>query len=253
MVGKKIVCILLLGSACTLFLNGQQPQVAVETIEARNKVADRAFLEWRVRSPHSSISAALRELLTPDLSSYLIQESALSFGTYISPKQLNEKAVSVMNNFLKKIGPDAAKKVKKGELRKLINELIKPEYVFELDEQSTYRLDRIYNEMLERLAERRTPVGTTLKEWALRFLVAESVIIALSVVERIEIGNKQFNLLTPRDQEKALEAAVGLVANRFITNLETVRKTYQVVLPDRIDDAIRYKIRLFLSEKFVAR
>nr|MBA2306693.1 hypothetical protein [Candidatus Dependentiae bacterium] len=146
-----------------------------------------------------------------------------------------------------------AEKVSKRELKNLITELIKPEYVFESNTRSPYRLDKLYNEMMDTLAERPTPAGTTLKEWALRFLIAESVIIALGALERVTLNNKTFTQLTPRDKEKILEPVVDIVANRFISNLETVKYQYKLMLPDRIDDAIKYKVRLFLGEKFITR
>ncbi len=223
----------------------------LETLEEENKRADRAFLEWKLTD--TNVLPALKKTLTPSYMSFLIDESSLPFGVHPSQKLINERVAAVTESFLKKIGPEAAKKIPKWQLKNLVTEIIRPEYVFENDISSRYRLDALYNDMMDTLAERPTPAGTTLKQWALRFLIAESVIIALSALERLTLNNKKFVELTPRNQEKVLEPVVDLVANRFISNLDTVRHQYQLVLPERIDDAIKYKVRLFLREKFITR
>ncbi|MBA2306625.1 hypothetical protein H0W26_00615, partial [Candidatus Dependentiae bacterium] len=183
--------------------------VKIETLEEENKGADKAFLVWKLTDTQV-VSSALKKVLTPSYRDFLVNEASMPFGVHPSQKRIDERVASVMNDFLKKIGSEASKKVSKRELKNLITELIKPEYVFESNTRSPYRLDKIYNEMMDTLAERRTPAGTTLKEWALRFLIAESVIIALAALERVSLNNKTFTQLTPRNKEKVLEPVVDI-------------------------------------------
>lgn len=224
----------------------------IETLEEENKQADKAFLEWKLEDPQA-LDPAIKKVLTPSYSDFLVNQASLPFGVHPGQKKIDARVASVVEDFVQKIGPDAAKKIPLWELKTLVTELIKPEYIFEQDRNTRYRLDKLYNEMMETLAQRRTPAGTTLKEWALRFLIAESVIIALSALKRVTLNHKKFTQLTPRDQETLLEPVVNLVANRFIRNLEAVKDQYKLLLPDRIDDAIKYKIRLFLQAKFISR
>lgn len=229
-----------------------QESVSMSTLEEENKKADKAFLEWKLSS-FKTLSPTIRNSLNSSNQNFLINQSSMPFGKHPSQKQLDAKVSAVLQDFLKQIGPEAAQKIDKRQLKAIIAELIKPEFVFESTTQSSSRLDKIYNALMQTLSQRLTPVGTTLKQWALRFLVAQSVFIALEAIERISFQGKSFAQLTPKGQEQLLEPVVTLITDRFMKNLETVKHQYQLVLPDRIDDAIEYKVRLFLSEKFITR
>ena len=177
----------------------------------------------------------------------------MPFSATISEDQINSKVISVTEQFLKKFNPTGKVKVNRQELQALVKEVIAPEYVFLDNKVTTNELDRSYNELLGILRVHKTRVGTTLEEWALRFLTSESIMVALPIIERLEMGGKVFNEMTPNEKKQALQPVVDVVALRFINNLRPVRDKFRFILPLHSDAAIKHKVSKFLNEKFLAR
>ncbi len=229
-----------------------EQKIPMPTLEEKNKEADRAFIRWKLDAPRSTLTPALRGLLTPQAIAYLVEESQIHFHAVLSKKRLKSKVDSLTEQFIKNFNP-TNKKVDLRELRTLVRKLIAPEYLFIADEKVTNKLDRTYNDLLRILKEQKTLVKTTLREWALRFLTSESITVALPIIERLERGGKVFNKMTPNEKRRALRPVVDVVVRRFMHNLRPVQEKFRFDLPLGTDAAVRHKVRKFLDEKFVAR
>ena len=223
------------------------------TIEEKNKEADTAFIEWKLKDPYSGLSPALREVLTPDAIRYIVDESQMPFNQVLDEDELHQKIVTVTGDFTKTFDPEGTLKLNKRELYSLVREIIKPEHVFQMRKRTTYLPDRVYNSFLKVLKEYITPLDTTLEEWALRFLTSESIFVALPVIQAVDVNGKSFNQLTANEKSRELQPAIEVVAQRFLTNLRPVQEKFGIVLPGgRFDEAIKAKIGTFLQEKFIS-
>ncbi len=229
-----------------------EQKIPVPTLEEKNKEADRAFIRWKLDAPGSTVSPVLHSLLTPQAIAYLVYESQICFHAVLSKKRLKGKVDSISKQFIKKFNP-TNKKVNLRELRTLVRKLIAPEFLFLAGKSVTNKLDRTYNDLLRTLEEQKTLVGTTLREWALRFLTSESILVALPIIERLERAGKVFNKMTPNEKRRALRPVVDVVVRRFMHNLRPVREKFRFDLPLGTDAAVRHKVRQFLDKKFVVR
>ena len=229
-----------------------KPQVYIPTIEEKNIEADRAFIQWKVKDPFSGLSYELRQaLLNPDAITFLVDKAQMPFDRVLAEAELTHIIDSITNNFIIVFGKN--RNIDKKELHVLLREVIRPEHVFQVTkEKPTFLLDKLYNKFMRRLKEYITPVGTTLQEWALRFLTSESIFVALPIIEAVDVNGKSFNQLTPNEKTNELQPAINIVAQRFLSNFWPVREKFNVVVPDRIDEAIKYKIEKFLREKFIS-
>ena len=109
----------------------------------------------------------------------------------------------MVKTFLKKFDPQGKKKVNPREMTTLVSELVKPEWIFWVPESSLYPSERTYIDFMNMLNEELTPVTTTLKVWALRFLTSESLLIALPIVQSVSVEGKSFNQLTTVEQKES--------------------------------------------------
>ena len=64
-------------------------------LEIKNKQADRAFIDWIVDSPSSSIPDELRKVLTPEARKFIVDESQLPFTEYLTKEQFKQKVDQV--------------------------------------------------------------------------------------------------------------------------------------------------------------
>lgn len=233
-----------------VFEKAEGPQAAVVSIEEKNKQADKAYLKWLVRDNSSFLSPSLRIVLNEKAITYLVNESVLPFGVYWDPLAINEKIQRAAFGFKRKFDPRG--KIPLDELDLLIRKLITPERVFQARAHAKSRLEGLYSHFMSSLAEHVTPVNTTLEEWALRFLTSESMLIALPLVEAVDKKGLSFNQLTPQEKQQQLEPVVDILAQRFLNNLEPVQEKFSILMPGRIDEVIKNKLRSFLYKKFVS-
>ncbi len=228
-------------------------QPGVLTIEEKNKEADTAFLEWKKRTPHPEFSEHLRNLLTPASIKYIVDESQMPFSRVLSDSELKTKADEVANGFIKKFAKAGAQDKDLIELRNLIVEVINPESVFQVPVDTlTPELETAYDTLITHLKEHKTPVGTTLQDWALRFLTSEAMLVALPFIEKAEYDKKSFNELPTDIKEGILRQTATIVSQRFMNNLKPVQQKFKFSLPSRTDEAIEGKILQFLRHKFAA-
>ena len=96
----------------------------------------------------------------------------------------------------------------------------------------------------------KTPAGTYLNEWALRFLISESQLIALSILRRETVGGKLFNELSDSEQVHLLTLAAEVVTRRFMNNLQAVQKKFGFKEPSNTEMAVKKRVNQFLLEKF---
>ena len=224
----------------------------VPTIEEKNIQADRAYVRSIVSDRYSKVSPNLKTVLTPAAINFIVKEAQMPFKKVLDARELDKKIHQVTVKFLKKFDPENKKNINKRELYVVLRNIIKPEHVFQIAPQSQYLPDKIYNQFLETLDEYITPVNTTLQEWALRFLTSESILVALPVIKALEVDGKSFNQLTPIEKKRALQPVIAIVTERFLRNFSPVQKKFQIQVPGRIDEAIKYKVSKFLSEKFIS-
>jgi hypothetical protein len=234
-----------------IVLVGAQPGVL--TIEEKNKEADTAFLQWKKNAPHPEFSQHLRNLLTPEGIKYLVDESQMPFSKVLSDAELKAKVEEVAQGFIKKFTQQGALQKDLPELRKLITEIIKPESVFQVPVNTLEpELESAYDTLITHLQHHRTPVNTTLQEWALRFLTSEAISVALPFIEKAEIEGKSFNELSQEFKEDILRQTASIVAQRFMNNLRPVQQKFKFNLPRRTDEAIQGKLLQFLRQKFAS-
>ncbi len=224
----------------------------VPTIEEKNKEAEKAFIEWKVSDSYSGLSSQLREALTPDAIAYIVEEAEVPFTGVLNEDELEQHVAKVTDNFIKTFDPEGKGKLNRRELFALLKEVVEPQHVFQMKLKPTYFLDKLYNSFLKVLQKHITPINTTLQEWALRFLTADSILVALPIIEAVDVDGKSFSQLTPQEKKRELQRAVNLVAQRFLTNLAAVQEKSGIAMPGRMDEALKYKIAKFLHEKFIS-
>ncbi len=224
----------------------------VPTLEEKNKEADRAFIEWKISDPYSGLSLKLRQALTPDAIGYIVEEAEVPFTGVLNEDELEQHVATVTDNFIKTFDPEGRRELNRRELFALLKEVVEPQHVFQMKRKPTYFLDKLYNSFLKVLQEHITPINTTLQEWALRFLTADSILVALPIIEAVDVDGKSFSQLTPQEKKLELQRAVDLITQRFLTNLAPVQEKFSIQVPGRMDEAIKYKITKFLQEKFIS-
>lgn len=228
-------------------------QPGVLTIEEKNKEADTAFLQWKKRTPHPEFSAHLRNLLTSEGIKYIVDESQMPFSKVLSDAELKSKVDEVATGFVKKFAKQGTQDKDLPELRKLIVEVIQPESVFQVPVDTLApELESAYDTLITHLKMHKTPVNTTLQEWALRFLTSEAMLVALPFIDKAEFEGKSFNELSSEIKEGILRQTTTIVSQRFLNNLKPVQQKFKFILPRRIDEAIEGKILQFLRHKFAA-
>ncbi len=215
----------------------------VPSLTEKNKQADTSFLQWKMQAPGS---AALKNLLTPEVITFVIEESQLPLDKPLSDRVLEEHVQRVAAAVLKKFD---AKDVKKRELDGLIRVLIRPEYTFQV-RKPLDDYDKAYNNFFGILKEQKTPLGTTLDDWALRFLTSEAITVALPMIERLTIEGKTFHELSPLEKKQLLDTIHEVVTKRFMDHLKAVRIKFKFQIPELAESALRRKIDIFLTQKF---
>lgn len=225
-------------------------KVILMSLEDQNKEADRAFIAWKLDTPHSAVSPELRKVLTPEAREFLVNESQLTFAEYLNKEQLKQKVRQLSKDFTEKFKIAQYPWADKRELQKLIEAIVSPEYEFQIDPTALDPLDKTYNELFQTLSLYKTPSGTFLNEWALRFLTSESVFIALSILRRETIGGKLFNDLSDAEQVHLLSFLGEVITRRFMNNLQAVQKAYGFTEPSNAEMAVKKRVSQFLLEKF---
>ena len=97
-----------------------------------------------------------------------------------------------MDQFLKQFNPDNKRKVDRAQLYELIEEIIVPQNVFQARSSATDPLEVSFVTLMDTLREEKTRVGTDLEEWAMKFLTADSLILAVQVIEKFKVQGKSF-------------------------------------------------------------
>jgi hypothetical protein len=226
-------------------------QPIVPTIEEKNKEADTAFLQWKKRTPHPEFSKHLRDLLTEEGIKYIVDASQMPFSKVLTDGELKKKVTEVAQEFIKKFEKQGAQKSDLGELSVLVTEVIQPESVFQVPIDTLDAiLESAYDTLITHLKSHKTPVGTTLQEWALKFLTSESMIVALPFIDKAEIEGKSFNDLSSDQKEGILRQTAHIVAQRFMNNLRPVQQKFKFTVPARTEEAIEAKTLQFLRHKF---
>lgn len=230
----------------------EEKKDALSAWERQSKQAHTAYLQWKINDPHTTLDPHIIKILTKPAQQFLINNTVLSFAHPLSEQSLDDKVQNVVKTFLKKFDPQGKKKVNPREMTTLVSELVKPEWIFWVPESSLYPSERTYIDFMNMLNEELTPVTTTLKVWALRFLTSESLLIALPIVQSVSVEGKSFNQLTTVEQKKALIPAIDIVTERFLSNMRALRQKYNLPFSGLVDEAIKEKITRFLHYKFVA-
>jgi hypothetical protein len=219
-------------------------------LEIKNKQADRAFIDWLIDSQSYSISDELRKILTPEAREFIVNESQLPLKEYLTKEQFKQKVDQVRNDFEKRF-PELSTKSYKRQLDKLIEDVITPEYVFQIDmKESLDPGDVHYNELMKSLSRFSTAEGTSLKDWAFSFLTSESQLIALSILRKETVGGLFFHDLLDYEQMYLLTIAAELITRRFMDNLRAVCQKYHFQEPPQIKVALKKRVNQFLFEKF---
>lgn len=226
-------------------------QPLVPTIEEKNKEADTAFLRWKKRTPHPKFSKHLRDLLTEDGIKYIVDVSQIPFSKVLTEQELKNKVTEVTQGFIKKFEKQGAQQSDIAELSLLVTEVIQPESVFQIPIDTLDPvLESAYDTLITHLKTHKTPIGTTLQEWSLKFLTSESMIVALPFIDKAEIEGKSFNDLSTEQQEGILQQTARIVAQRFMNNLRPVQQKFKFTIPARTEEAIEGKTLQFLRQKF---
>lgn len=139
----------------------------------------------------------------------------------------------------------------RAQLYELIEEMISPHSVFQARSNATDPLEVAFATLMDTLREEKTRVGTDLEEWALKFLTADSLILAIQVMEKFKVQGKSFFELSGKNKKLVLRAAADLILNRFSSNLRAVQEKFRFSLPTRIDEALREKVLEFLQGTFI--
>ncbi len=210
------------------------------------KESDKAFLEWKIRDPYSSLSKALKKALTSDAIGSIVDQAQIDGD--LNEQEVQEKILSLADSFSEEFGEH----IRKQEVYTLLKQIILPPRIFERMKDPELPQDVLYADFLKVLRGQITPIDTTLEEWALRFLTSESILIALPIIEAIDVGGRSFSTLTPNEQKRELESVIDVVTQRFLTNLEAVQQKFTIPFPGRMDEVLRNKISHFFYEKFVS-
>lgn len=220
-------------------------------IKEKNITADKMFLNWKVKND-SKFPEDLKVLINvPEKLEFLAQESQVNFDKDISEEEVKIKIDKVIKNFLNKFEKSSPLNYVILDLKRLLKALIMPEIeVFVSSKSQKSKDEEIYNDFMKTLSHYLTPIGTTLKDWALRFFTSETILIGLPMIEKFEVDNKGFSDLT-KEQKKQIFTDISLIITRqFMNNLNFVKNKYRFEIPDRISSIIQDKITSFLSKKF---
>ena len=218
------------------------------SLDDRNKQADTAFLYWQIYSPQSPIEPSLRKNVTPELITFIVNESKLPLDRYIPKSLLQKKAQGVAGKTLSVFFPDNPP-FKKRDLEQLVSLVILPEYELQIDGSS--EADESYNRLLRLLGQYKTPAGTRLSVWALKFLTSEAQFVALEIIQGDSYKGVYFNDLSIRDKQLLLETVAEVVTRRFMENLLPVQKKLTFEMPLHLRNAIKRRLITFLHEKFL--
>lgn len=252
---NKIKCIKYIGAlSVAVFIYCITATDSDFSIEDKNIKADIAFVQWIVKAPNNKISDNLRSLLqNPKDIEYLAKKSQISFEKAVSNQDVKNVVDTVTADFLKrfnKTGTTTQKLNKEeiAELHDIIWRIIEPEIHIFTIKSSTDKDDIEYFNFMEILAKYKTPVKTNLRQWALKFLTSESLLVGLPMIEKLG-EKKDFNLISKSEQEEILDQIAQMVNKQFIHNLSNVVLKFNITIPDQFDVIIKNKILLFLKEK----
>lgn len=229
-----------------LFPNQLAPLVS---LAEKNKQADRAYLNWRLDEPGSSVSEAINASLNDDAREFIVQESQLPLDRLLSSQELQKKVHEVTDSFMKKFNLESTFS---RSLEDLVGALILPEYLLHIDPSLTEESDITYNAFMRILRRYKTPAGTQLYIWALRFLTSESQIVAINVLVRYTKEDKTFNALDAEEKQKILDLVSEVVARRFITTIAVVKEEFGFEVPPHLYMALKERLSLFLYKKFIS-
>jgi len=245
---KKLLLILCTtASLAALEQLGSWPLVS---LREKNIQADTAFLTWRINAPESTISSELKNALTNEGRAFLVEQSQLPFSLYKDQKKLKAHVTQVVDAFLTRCKEENKALPNRRELEELVRELIIPEYDLYYDPGASEQVDKTYNALLETLALYKTPAGTYLDEWALRYLTSESQLVALELLEKETKKGSRFNLLSDHNKVKLLDKVSQVVVRQFMQNLQPVHRKFHFTLPPYSEVAVKNRVDIFLQEKF---
>lgn len=207
------------------FTYSQEP---IESLQEKNIQSDIDFLA----SNYTGISPTLKALITkPEILAELAQESQVLLTQDIPDSELEQKAQDTAQKISRKF--TISNQYQK-ELSQLLLRTIKPEIAAFNRDIPNAQYNQLYKNFMSLLETKKTPAGTTLKDWALRFLTSQAVSTALSILE------KQENIST----------LTKLMTERFMTNLTALQDKFSLTLPDNLDKALEERLAYFFKEKF---
>lgn len=222
---------------------------SVESIDIK---ADKAYLRWKATAPGSPLSQPLKELLNSEKALTFLSAAAVGPShALLSLNETREALSTIVTQFFKQFDPKHKSQQNSAELYELIEEIVVPYSVFQVRTRSADPLEISYATLMDTLRDEKTRVGTDLEAWAMRFLTAESLIIALQLIEKFNVQGKSFFELSGKKKKIVLQAAADLILNRFSANLRAVQEKFRFSLPTRIDEALREKVLEFLQETFI--
>ena len=246
----KYLSFLLLASAIGVIGSLVSRQIApLVSLEKKNKEADSAYLNWRLHASYSTILAPLIAILDDKARAFIIEESQLPLDRLLSRSELQDKVSKVIEEFTKRY---KVEDTYKQTLEELVTDIIIPEYLLQEDPSLTEESDQAYNKLLRNLARYKMYSGKTLHIWALRFLTSESQFVALNVIEKYTRQGKKFNALDSKERQDILDTVSDVVTRRFMTNLDVVRQEYGFSVPPHLNMAVKERLNLFLSKKFMS-
>jgi len=229
------------------FLEGEKG--AIISREEKNRQADHAFLTWAIDTRGSSLAPEVRALLTKEAREFIIQEAQQTCAESLGKEELKERVRDLRHEFERRYMKAKMQWPLRRQLQKLITDVVVPEYVFQKRE-SFDPLDERYNDLLNELSRYASPEKTSLRDWALGFLMSESQFIALSVLKRETVGGKLYNDLSDLEQKHLLALAGEVITRRFMSNLQAIQRKYLFGIPPLTEMAVKKRVNQFLFEKF---
>lgn len=219
-------------------------------IRLKNIQSDKKFLEKVISNKYIKISEELKNLLNSNAQEFLAKKTQVDLLEGESEQVLTNKINQVTKEFFQTFFPTYETGIY-DELKQFIKLLMKPEVeVFSLSHQDKGDDDKLYKEFMEKLSKINTPAGTTLHQWATRYLSSEVLLSALDMIEKLKELDKPFFDLDVNKKKEILGKAVSVVFEQFIRNLKDVEKNYKIEVPKGLDSVIEQKLNQFLLKKF---
>lgn len=214
-------------------------------VKQRNIKADKEYLNWLLKSDDSNLAQNIKNILNSDEKIiYIANESQVPFSINIHQEDIDQQVNYLTKKFLKKYQINLGKE-DLDKFKEIIRKVIQPEFIFLLS--SNEKLDKLLIDLSKIL----TPVGTTLQDWVIRFLTSDSLLIAIPMIEKIEINNKRFKDLDNIEKEKLLIKISELINKQFVDNLKAIQKKFDFDIDLKVFDVIESRMLKFLKSKFI--